>query len=97
YLLRDRGRRLPPRDWKNAKTYIGTLHTRAFTPKDAESYNVLEMEPSAGPLSSDRPPPLFEPVLLGFAPLAFRLRGFEKIEGPDGGYSVVQEWHCEEP
>lgn len=28
--------------------------------------------------------------LLGFAPLAFRLRGFERVEGRDGGYGVVR-------
>jgi hypothetical protein len=35
--------------------------------------------------------------LLGFAPLAFQIRGFERHEGPDGPYSVIQEWHCELP
>jgi hypothetical protein len=40
-------------------------------------------------------PDLFEPVLDGFAPLAFRLRGIERHEGPDRLYSVIQEWHCE--
>jgi hypothetical protein len=28
--------------------------------------------------------------------MAFRLRGFERVEGQDGGYGVVQEWHVEE-
>jgi len=48
-------------------------------------------------MSNDRPPVLYEPVLLGFAPVAFRLRGFERVEGLGGGFSVVQEWHVEEP
>jgi hypothetical protein len=48
-------------------------------------------------MSSDRPPPLYGPTFLGFAPLAFRLRGFERVETPAGGYSVVQEWHVENP
>jgi hypothetical protein len=39
---------------------------------------------------------LYQPVLLGFAPLAFRLRGFERVEGHDGGDGVVQEWHVED-
>jgi hypothetical protein len=47
-------------------------------------------------MSSDKPPPLYEPVLLAFAPIAFRLRGFERVEGPDGAKGVVQEWHIEE-
>ena len=47
--------------------------------------------------SSGEVPKLYEAVLLGFAPIAFRLRGFERVEGPDGGSAVVQEWHCEMP
>jgi hypothetical protein len=42
-------------------------------------------------------PDLYEPVLLGFAPLAFRLRGFERVEGPEGPFAVVQEWRCDVP
>lgn len=56
---------------------------------------MLQLEPS-DPMSTDRPPRLYQPVLLGFAPLAFRLRGFERVEGRDGGYGVVQEWHIED-
>ena len=97
YLLRHHGRRLPWRDVKNGKTYTGTLVTQLFTPSGAEPYTVLDLQPTSGPLSADRPPPLYEPMLLGFAPLAFRLRGFERVDGPDGGYSVAQEWHVEEP
>jgi hypothetical protein len=95
FLLRSRGRRLPWRDVKNGKTYVGTLTTRVVE-HNGERYSALDVLP-ADPMSSDRPPPLYEPVLLGFAPLAFRLRGFERVEGLDGGWGVVQEWHCEEP
>src|SRR5258707_430294 len=95
YLLRHRGRRLPWRDVVNGKTYTGTL-TTCVVQHGPESYASLELRP-ADPMSTDHPPPLYEPVLLGFAPLAFRLRGFERVEGPDGGCGVVQEWHCEEP
>jgi hypothetical protein len=93
YLLRRRGRRLPWRDVKNGHTYIGTLvsHTE---PHNGGSYSVLQLMPT-DPMSTDRPPKLYEPVLLAFAPLAFRLRGFERVEGQDGGYGVVQEWHVE--
>ena len=97
YLLRERGRRRAWRDVKNGKTYTGSLVTRLFTPAaDVEPYKVLDLDPTSGPLSTERPPPLYEPVLVGFSPLAFRLRGFERVDGPDGGYSVVQEWHVEE-
>jgi hypothetical protein len=30
------------------------------------------------------------------APVASRLRGFERVEGEDGGYGVVQKWHLED-
>ena len=95
YLLRRRGRRLSWREAQNGPTYVGTLvtHTQEH---GRERYNVTEVQPD-DPMSTDRPPPLYEAVLLGFAPIAFRLRGFERVEGPDGGYSVVQEWHVEEP
>ena len=93
YLLRRRGRRRPWRDVKNGRTYTGALvsHTE---PHNGAQYNVLQLQPS-DPMSADRPPKLYEPVLLGFAPLAFRLRGFERVDGRDGGYGVVQEWHVE--
>ena len=35
-------------------------------------------------------------MLIRFAPLAFRLRGVERVDSPDGGYAVVQEWHIED-
>ena len=94
YLLRRRGRRLSRRDVFNGRTYTGTLVSHV-EPHNGEQYNVLQLQPS-DPMSTDRPPTLYEPVLLGFAPLAFRLRGFERVEGRDGGYGVVQEWHVED-
>jgi hypothetical protein len=42
-------------------------------------------------------PPLYEPVLLGFSTLAFRLRGFESVNRGTSSFAVVQEWHCELP
>ena len=63
---------------------------------NGEQYSVLRVMPG-DPMSTDCPPPLYEAVLLGLAPLAFRLRGFERVEGEDGGFGVVQEWHVEEP
>jgi hypothetical protein len=95
YLLRHRGRRLPWRDVKNGKSFTGTLCS-FLQNQNGQQYGVLELRP-ADPMSEDRPPTLYEPVLIGFAPLAFRLRGFERVDGPDGGQGVVQEWHVEEP
>jgi hypothetical protein len=93
YLLRRRGYRLPWRDVQNGPTYTGRLATHVEQ-HNGEHYRVLNLQPS-DPMSENGPPALYEPVLLGFAPLAFRLRGFERVEGSDGGYGVVQEWHVE--
>ena len=80
---------------KNGPCYSGVLVTH-LEQHNGEQYSVLALEPN-DPMSIERPPPLYEAVLLGFAPLAFRLRGFERVEGQDGSYGVVQEWHVEMP
>jgi hypothetical protein len=95
YLLRRRGRRLSRREVFNGPGYIGALITHVEE-HNGEQYSVLSLQPT-DPMSSERPPPLYEAQLLGFAPLAFRLRGFERVEGNDDGYGVVQEWHVEMP
>jgi hypothetical protein len=94
YLLRRRGRRLPWGEAQNGPSYVGRLVTR-IEERAGERYTVLDLQP-LDPMSSDKPPPLYEPVAVAFAPIAFRLRGYERIEAPDGAYAVVQEWHVEE-
>jgi len=93
FLLRRRGRRLPWREVQNGPAYVGDLITHAVDVK-GERYQVATLRP-ADPMAESPVPKLYEPVLLGFAPLAFRLRGFERVEGPAGPIAVVQEWHCE--
>jgi hypothetical protein len=95
FLLRRRGRRLPWREVQNGPYYVGDLiaRTQDFGRK---RYHVAALRP-ADPLGQSMIPELYEPVLSGFAPLALRLRGFERVEGLGGGYAVVQEWHCEAP
>jgi hypothetical protein len=39
---------------------------------------------------------LYEPVLVRFSLLAFRIGGLERAEGPQGPFAVLQESHCEE-
>lgn len=95
YLLRRRGRRLSWREAQNGPTYVGRLVTH-IGEHGGERYNVTRLQPD-DPMAAEGMPELYEAVLMGFAPVAFRLRGFERVEGPDGGYSVVQEWHCEMP
>lgn len=94
YLLRNRGRRLSWREVRNGRSYTGALVTY-LEQHNGEQYSVLALEPS-DPMSTVRPPPLYEAALVGFAPLAIRLRGFERLE-EDGRYGVVQEWHVEAP
>jgi hypothetical protein len=60
-----------------------------------ERYQAAELR-AADPMVESPIPKLYEPVLIGFAPQAFRLRGFESVLSSRGGYAVVQEWHCEE-
>lgn len=95
YLLRRRGRRLPWREAQNGRPYVGTLVSH-FEEHGGDCYSVLQLQPS-DPMSTDRPPELYEPVLVGFAPIAFRVRGFERVGKDNDADSVVQEWHVEEP
>lgn len=61
-----------------------------------EQCRVVTLRPT-DPVAQRLVSELYEPVFTVFAPLAFRLRGFERVEGKDGRYSVVQEWHFELP
>jgi hypothetical protein len=95
YLLRYRGRRLPWREVHNGRTYVGHLITHYVTLGE-ERYAVTSLQPE-DPVGTAPIPPLYEAVLLGFSTLAFRLRGFERVERGKETYAVVQEWHCELP
>lgn len=95
YLLRQQGRRLPWREVKNGPAYIGDLLSQSVD-AGGERYRILSLRPS-DPMARESIPELYEPVLTVFAPLAFRLRGFERVEAKEGHCSVVQEWHCEMP
>lgn len=94
-LLRRVGRRLAWRDVLNGAHHVGELVTHVID-IGGERYTVLSLRP-ADPARAPAIPDLYEPVLLGFSPLAFRLRGFERVPDPDGRFAVVQEWHCEAP
>jgi hypothetical protein len=94
-LLRKHGRRLPWRVVQNGPSYVGELITHSVEVA-GDRYEVATLR-AADPVTASPIPELYEPVLLGFAPLAFRLRGFERIDGPGGAMAVVQEWHCERP
>jgi hypothetical protein len=94
-LLRARGRRLRWRDVANGPAHIGQLTTHSID-FHGERYNVATLRP-VDPMAEALVPSLYEPVLIGFSVLAFRLRGFERVERGGETLGVVQEWHCEAP
>jgi hypothetical protein len=61
-----------------------------------ERFNLISLR-ADDPVAPSPIPPLYEPVLLGFFTLAFRLRGFESVNRGTSSFGVVQEWHCEVP
>jgi hypothetical protein len=95
YLLRYRGRRLPWREVVNGPKYVGDLISEQITVGE-ERYNVITLR-AGDPVASSPAPTLYEPALLGFFTLAFRLRGFESVSRGTSSFGVVQEWHCELP
>jgi hypothetical protein len=92
YLLRSRGRRLSWQQARNGPSYVGRLVTH-LEQHGGEQYKVTTLQPD-DPMQQPRPA-LYEAQLMGFAPIAFRLRGFERIDEAAGARSVVQEWHIE--
>src|SRR5918999_2794725 len=95
YPLRYRGRRLPWREVVNGPKYVGDLISEHVT-IGQERYNVISLR-AADPAAPSPIAPLYEPVLLGFFTLAFRLRGYESVNRGTSSFGVVQEWHCELP
>jgi hypothetical protein len=93
YPMRQHGRRLPWREIENGPSYVGALISH--TTRHGEStYSVLALQ-SGNPAEKEKPlPDLYEPALVLFAPNAFVLRGYERLETPEGAVGVVQEWHC---
>jgi hypothetical protein len=96
YPMRSKGRRLPWREIQNGPSYVGTL--TSFTTRYGEgTYNAIALDTGTAVEKRNPLPDLFEPVLMGFAPNAFVLRGYERVETPEGTIGVVQEWQCKDP
>lgn len=95
YLLRYRGRRLSWREVVNGPRYVGDLVSERVTVGE-EQFSLLTLRCNDPEVPSPVPA-LYEPVLLGFSPLALRVRGFERVERGTSACGVVQEWHCELP
>lgn len=95
YLLRREGRLLPWREVVNGPSYVGDLCTHEVE-RGKRRYTVATLR-AGDPMADYRVPELYEPEFTGMATLAFRLRGFERLETRAGPVAVVQEWHCELP
>jgi len=93
--MRLHGRRIPWREAINRPSFTGDLRTYELqTGKGSiRAATLANPDPAARALLPD----LYEPVLTIISPQAIELRGFERHEGADGSYSVIQEWHCELP
>ena len=96
YPLRRRGRRISWREVRNSPPYSGDLITH-IREVNRELIVVATLMNAEAPATSTLLPDLYQPVLAWVTPLAMRLRGFEHCEDAKGGFSVVQEWHCEMP
>ena len=95
YPMRKRGRRLSWREIENSPSFVGTL--QSYRIKHGEQdFEAISLQ-TGSPAERKPLPDLYEPVLEGFAINAFILRGFERVETPEGHIGVVQEWHCRDP
>jgi hypothetical protein len=95
YPMRSKGRRLPWREIENGPSYVGALIS--YTTKHGDStYSALALQ-SGNPAERKSLPDLYEPALVGFAPNAFVVRGYERVETAEGTIGVVQEWQCKDP
>ena len=94
--LRRRGHKLPWRQVMNGPSYAGDLIT-FVREVSGELIVVATLTNTESPATQSLLPELYQPVLVWMSPLALRLRGYERCENGEWGFSVVQEWHCELP
>jgi len=92
YPMRKRGRHLSWREIENGPSFVGTLTSYSIK-QQGQSYNAVTLNVSA-PTEGKPLPDLYEPALVRFAPNAFVIRGYERLETPEGVVGVVQEWQC---
>jgi hypothetical protein len=93
--MRRRGRRLPWREIENGPSFVGRLISYRIRRGD-QDFDAIKLSPTE-PADSNTLPEMYSPVLDGFSLNAFRLRGYQRVETPEGAVGVVQEWHCREP
>lgn len=91
--MRHHGRRLKHSEWVNQPTVEGVLSMAELSTKHGHVKFVSLTDTSSG-LRTALLPDLYEPVLTMLGNWVLVLRGFERCDGQDGRFSVVQEWHC---
>lgn len=95
FPMRQRGRRLPWHEIENGPSFVGTL--QSYRIKHGEqNYSAVALS-SGAPVEAKSLPDLYEPAIVLFAPNAFVLRGYERLETPEGVVGIVQEWQCRDP
>lgn len=95
--LRYRGRRLPWREVENGPAYVGELTTYSMHSDRHGCYRAVRLVKPSDGLGTRLLPELFEPELVQISNRALHIRGFERWDGEEGGFSVLQEWYCEVP
>ena len=84
--MRKRGRRLPWREVENGPSFVGAL--QSYRIKHGEQdFDAVSLQ-SGSPAKGRPLPDLYEPTLVLFAQNAFVLRGYERLDTPEGVVGV---------
>jgi hypothetical protein len=92
FPMRRRGRCLPWREIENGPSYVGALQSYRIK-HGQQDYDAITLQ-SGSPAEGKALRDLYEPTLVVFARTAFILRGYERLDTPEGVVGVVQEWQC---
>lgn len=92
-LMRKAGRRIPWKILINEPGQIGTIGTHWCTYGGQVPYSVAVLRASDRPIEEGIE--LLEPQLVMMGEQALILRGYERLQGNDGAFTVLQEWRCE--
>ena len=91
--MRRHGRRLKHADWVNQPVVEGDLSLAELSTSHGHVRFASLTDTGVG-LRTRLLPDLYEPVLTMLGHWILVLRGFERCDGREGRFSVVQEWHC---
>jgi len=90
--MRDRGVRISIKELANQESLVGDLVIYESVEESSKHTVRVAALHGANQTSLDMLPPLYDVAIVGMAPLAFSLRGYERIAGRRGTVDVVQEW-----